>query len=559
MPLFTSSSPFDNDVEKATSEMNTVENWGLIMDICDKVRTTSNGSKDCLRSVVKRLNHRVPFVSMQALTLLNACVNNCGRDFHLEICSRDFISECRTLISQKAHPRVAQRLKFMIKSWAEMKEFKEDPALNLIPSFYDSLKKDGHEFADPDSTQPKKTVISKDPNVAQSQQEEDDLAKAIALSLQEGEKNTNLKTTSLYPTTFSSGSSGMSASSARPKESRKVRALYDFEAVEDNELTFQAGEFISVIDDSDPNWWKGFNHRGEGLFPANFVTADLTVEPEEPKKKVGFSEEVEVKTIEAPEQLEIDEGKIDTMLQMIQNADPTGENNPDSVEMLQLEEQCKAMGPLIDAELEKIDKKHADLCGINAKVLEALQMYHNLMKETPMPFAYKTMSGYNPAAMGMPPGSMPQQQFNGTQYMPQGPGGPLPQMGQGHMASMTQGQMGPMSQGQMLPGQGQPQTYTTVSSQNYNNSANGQTIQQGQPSVYSQATSLPQQQHPQQNIVPSQQNIPTQQNVVPSQSYGQNVGPVSSHMAPSNDYGPQGPHGPQGHMYQQPISQQQLL
>lgn len=60
------------------------------------------------------------------------------------------------------------------------------------------------------------------------------------------------------------------------------------------------------------------------------------------------------------------------------------------------------MGPLIDAKLEEIDRKHAALTGANRHLNEALNLYRQLMKESCTNPAY-SMAGPMPGAMNQLP------------------------------------------------------------------------------------------------------------------------------------------------------------
>ncbi|KAF8250497.1 hypothetical protein K440DRAFT_640065 [Wilcoxina mikolae CBS 423.85] len=48
-------------------------------------------------------------------------------------------------------------------------------------------------------------------------------------------------------------------------------AIYDYEATEDNELSFPDGAIIEDVQFPDEDWWQGTYQGQEGLFPANYV------------------------------------------------------------------------------------------------------------------------------------------------------------------------------------------------------------------------------------------------------------------------------------------------
>jgi len=50
-----------------------------------------------------------------------------------------------------------------------------------------------------------------------------------------------------------------------------ARALHNFKAKEDDEVSLGRGDLVRVTDDSDKHWWHGKVHEKEGMFPANYV------------------------------------------------------------------------------------------------------------------------------------------------------------------------------------------------------------------------------------------------------------------------------------------------
>jgi len=59
---------------------------------------------------------------------------------------------------------------------------------------------------------------------------------------------------------------------ASQKGQEVVEALFRYEKQHEDELAFEQGEKIVVVQKVDENWWKGESADGrQGLFPANYV------------------------------------------------------------------------------------------------------------------------------------------------------------------------------------------------------------------------------------------------------------------------------------------------
>lgn len=48
-------------------------------------------------------------------------------------------------------------------------------------------------------------------------------------------------------------------------------ALFDYQAGDDDEISFDPDDVITNLEFVDEGWWRGTCHGGHGLFPSNYV------------------------------------------------------------------------------------------------------------------------------------------------------------------------------------------------------------------------------------------------------------------------------------------------
>lgn len=143
--------PIGQRIEKATSTPVGLagENWALNMEICDLINGTEDGPRDAVRAIRKLLQMHTgkdQTTLLSTLIVLETCVKNCGRRFHVIICTKDFTQELVKVISPKNETsiEVQEKILTLLQTWADA--FQKHPDLQGVSEVYQELKMKGVEF-----------------------------------------------------------------------------------------------------------------------------------------------------------------------------------------------------------------------------------------------------------------------------------------------------------------------------------------------------------------------------------------------------------------------------
>ncbi|KAL6046918.1 hypothetical protein STEG23_019958 [Scotinomys teguina] len=137
------------DVYKATNPSNRQEDWEYIIGFCDQINKELEGPQIAVRLLAHKIQSPQEWEAVQALTVLEACMKNCGRRFHNEVGKFRFLNELIKVVSPKyLGDRVSEKVKTkvieLLFSWTLAL-----PEEAKIKDAYHMLKRQGIVQSDP--------------------------------------------------------------------------------------------------------------------------------------------------------------------------------------------------------------------------------------------------------------------------------------------------------------------------------------------------------------------------------------------------------------------------
>nr|XP_056713568.1 ADP-ribosylation factor-binding protein GGA3 [Euleptes europaea] len=136
-------------LNKATNPLNRQEDWEYIIGFCDQINKELEGPQIAVRLLAHKIQSPQEWEAIQALTVLEACMKNCGRRFHNEVGKFRFLNELIKVVSPKyLGDRVSEKVKTkiieLLYSWTVAL-----PEESKIKDAYYMLKRQGIVLSDP--------------------------------------------------------------------------------------------------------------------------------------------------------------------------------------------------------------------------------------------------------------------------------------------------------------------------------------------------------------------------------------------------------------------------
>ncbi|XP_061589153.1 ADP-ribosylation factor-binding protein GGA3-like [Cololabis saira] len=137
-------------LNKATNPCNRQEDWEYIMGFCDQINKELEGPQISVRLLAHKVQSPQEWEAVQALTVLEACMKNCGRRFHNEVGKFKFLNELIKIVSpkylgDKVSEKVKRKVIEMLFTWTVSL-----PDEAKICEAYQMLKSQGIVLADPE-------------------------------------------------------------------------------------------------------------------------------------------------------------------------------------------------------------------------------------------------------------------------------------------------------------------------------------------------------------------------------------------------------------------------